>query len=151
LTAFDVRPIAIRLLALAALAAGASPAPSAGLTFERKSLSVTAQPGQHVVHADFPFRNDGDRTVTITSLETSCRCTSADCSKKSYAPGEKDAVGVDFAVGAQSGLVVQSVTVTTDGPELEPFTLVLRVTIPDPANPKSSGPSLRNDPLAVLH
>jgi hypothetical protein len=126
----------IRLVALAATLVSASHALAAGLSWERQSIAVTAQPGQRVVHVDFPFRNAGDKTVTITSLETSCRCTSADCSKKSYAPGEKDAVGVDFAVGAQSGVVVQSVTVTTDGPEAEPFTLTLRVTIPDPANPK---------------
>jgi uncharacterized protein DUF1573 len=126
----------IRLLVTIACLGAASPAVAAGLSWERQTIAVTAQPGQHVVHVDFPFRNAGDKTVTITSLETSCRCTSADCSKKSYAPGEKDAVGVDFAVGAQSGLVVQSVTVTTDGPELEPFTLILRITIPDPANPK---------------
>jgi hypothetical protein len=125
----------IRFLILGAILAGASSAPAAGLAWERQSISVTAQPGQRVVHVDFPFRNAGDKAVTITSLETSCRCTSADCSKKTYAPGEKDAIGVDFAVGAQSGLVVQSVTVTTDGPELEPFTLTLRITLPDPANP----------------
>jgi hypothetical protein len=126
----------IRFLVLSAFLGAVSPTLAAGLSWERQSIAVNARPGEHVVHVDFPFRNAGDKTVTITSLETSCRCTSADCSKKSYAPGERDAVGVDFAVGAQSGLVVQSVTVTTDGPELEPFTLVLRITIPEPANPK---------------
>jgi hypothetical protein len=133
---FSISGIGIRLLLPAALLGGAPCALAAGLSWERQSIEVTARPGQRVVHADFPFRNAGDRTVTITSLETSCRCTSADCSRKSYVPGERDAIGVDFAVGAQSGLVVQSVTVTTDGPEPEPFTLVLRITIPDPANPK---------------
>jgi hypothetical protein len=126
----------IRILLLAAVLGGASSALADGLSWERRSISVTAQPGQRVVHVDFPFRNEGDKAVTITSLETSCRCTSADSAKKTYAPGEKDSIGVDFTVGAQSGVVVRSVTVTTDGPEPEPFTLTLRVTIPEPANPR---------------
>jgi hypothetical protein len=120
------------ILALGLLC-GASSALAAGhLKWECQNIEVTADPGQKVVHVDFPFRNAGDRAVTLISVETSCRCTSADTAKKVYAPGEKDAVGVDFAVGAQTGTVVQSVTVTTDGPELEPFYLTIRVTIPGP-------------------
>jgi hypothetical protein len=121
-------------------ALGALIAPSlkaAGLLkWDRQSIEVTAQPGQRVVHAAFPFENVGDKPLTIVSVETSCRCTSADSAKKVYSPGEKDAISVDFAVGGQEGVVVQSVTVTTDGPELEPFTLVLRVTIPASAPAK---------------
>lgn len=111
-------------------------ASGAGLVWERENIQVTAQPGQRVVRVEFPFRNAGDKVVTIASVETSCRCTSADSSKKSYAPGERDAITVDFAVGGQEGVVYQSVTVTTDGPELNPFTLSLRVTIPPPATAK---------------
>jgi hypothetical protein len=103
------------------------------LEWERTSVEITVQPGQRVVHAEFPFRNAGDKVVHLLSVETSCRCTSADSTKKSYAPGEKDAIRVDFAVGGQEGAVIQSVTVTTDGPELSPFTLSLRVIIPRPA------------------
>jgi hypothetical protein len=125
-----LRPLLASLLGIAALA---SPVLAAGhLRWECQNIEVTAEPGQKVVHVDFPFRNSGDRAVTLISVETSCRCTAADTAKKIYAPGEKDAVGVDFAVGAQTGTVVQSVTVTTDGPELEPFYLTLRVTIPGP-------------------
>jgi hypothetical protein len=104
------------------------------LAWERESIAVTALPGQQVVHVEFPFRNSGDKPVTIVSVETSCRCTCADTSKKVYAPGERDALAVDLAVGAREGVVVQSVTVTTDGAEAEPVYLTLRVTIP-PASP----------------
>jgi Protein of unknown function (DUF1573) len=125
-------------LALGVLVA-ASPSMAAGLQWERESIEATAQPGQKVVHVEFPFRNAGDRMVTILSVETSCRCTSADTSKKIYAPGEKDAVSVDFAVGGWTGVVDKDVTVTTDGPELKPVVLSLRVTIlpPAPAKPAS--------------
>jgi hypothetical protein len=107
----------------------ASPAWATGLQWERESIDATAQPGQRVVHAEFPFRNAGDRVVTITSVETSCRCTTADTSRKSYAPGDKDSLNVDFTVGANEGVVEKTVTVTTDGPEPKPFVLSLRVTI----------------------
>jgi Protein of unknown function (DUF1573) len=112
-----------------ALLAAATPAFSAGLQWDRESVDVTAQPDARVVHVDFPFRNTSDRVITIVSVETSCRCTSADTAKTTYAPGEKDVVGVDFTVGAQSGVVEKSVTVTTDGPELKPVVLSLRITI----------------------
>jgi hypothetical protein len=121
---------------MALAAALASPAHAAGLEWERREAAVTARPGQRVIHVAFPFRNAGDKVVTIVSVETSCHCTSADTSKRSYSPGETDALGVDFTLGAQDGVVVQSVTVTTDGPELQPFVLTLRVTIPAAAPPR---------------
>jgi hypothetical protein len=108
----------------------ALPASAAGLAFEHDSIEVAVRAGQKVVHVEFPFHNSGDKPVTIMSVETSCRCTSADTSKRTYAPGEKDAVSVDFTVGGQEGAVVKTVTVATDGPELAPFTLTLRVDIP---------------------
>jgi hypothetical protein len=117
---------------------GASAAAGAGLQWEREAVEVTARPGQKVVHAEFPFRNAGDRVVTITSVETSCRCTTADTAKKSYAPGERDAVLVDFTVGANEGVVDKTVTVTTDGPETKPVVLAMRITIPAPAKAPAS-------------
>jgi hypothetical protein len=121
-----------RTLAFIAIAAclGTPAARAAGLQWQTERVEAAALPGQRVVHAEFPFRNAGDRTVTILSVETSCRCTTADTAKKSYAPGERDAVLVDFTVGANEGVVEKTVTVTTDGPEPGPFVLALRVTIP---------------------
>jgi hypothetical protein len=129
----------VRLLTLLAVAA-ASPAPAGVLAWERVHVDATAKPGQRVVHVAFPFRNAGDTPVTILSVETSCRCTSASTAKATYAPGEKDEVGVDFSVGAWTGVVDKDVTVTTDGPEAKPVVLSLRVTIPDAQPAKSQGP-----------
>jgi hypothetical protein len=128
----------IALLSLFCLMGAASQALADGLKWECDSLEATAQPGQRVVHVQFPFRNAGDKAVSIVSLETSCRCTSAYTLKKSYAPGEKDVVGVDFTVGGWTGVVDKEVTVTTDGPEAKPVVLSLRVTIL-PAPPAKPG------------
>lgn len=119
---------------------GVSRACAAGLAWERQLAEASAQPGQKVVHATFPFRNAGDRVVTITSVETSCHCTRAETSKRSYGPGESDAVSVDFTVGGWTGVVDKEVTVTTDGAEAKPVVLTLRVTILEAAAAKPPAP-----------
>lgn len=83
-----------------------------------------------MVMFDFPFRNDGDRAVTLVSVDTSCRCLSVDIPRKIYAPGETGDLRVAFAVGGGTGLLEKSVTVTTDEARAEPVRLVLRVTVP---------------------
>jgi hypothetical protein len=128
----------IALLSLFCLMGAASAALADGFKWERESIEATAQPGQRVVHVQFPFQNAGDKAVTIVSLETSCRCTSAYTPKKSYAPGEKDVVSVDFTVGGWTGVVDKDVTVTTDGPEPKPVVLSLRVTILPPLPAKQA-------------
>lgn len=119
------------MLLILGFACAAPTAEAAGrLEWNRTDVAVTAKPGQKVVHVDFPFRNAGDQPVNVVSVETSCRCTSAESSKRTYAPGEKDTLGVDVALAGQDGLVVKSVTVATDGPELQPVCLTIRITIP---------------------
>ncbi len=113
----------------------ADPARAAGLLqWDRDLIEVAAKEGQKLVHVAFPFRNAGDKPVTIVSVETSCRCTSAETSKDTFAPGEKGTLAVDMRVGGQEGVVEKSVTVATDGAEPKPFVLSLRVTIPAAAN-----------------
>lgn len=122
------------LLAIVGLACAMPSARASGrLDWDRTSIDVTAKPGEKVIHVDFPFRNAGDRPVTLVSVETSCRCTSAETSKRTYAPGEKDVMGVDVSLVGQDGLITKSVTVATDGPELQPVCLTVRIRIPDSA------------------
>ncbi len=121
------------LFGLAAICA--SPARAAGLLqWERDHIEVATKEGQKVVHVTFPFRNSGDKPVTIVSVDTSCRCTSAETAKDTYAPGEKGILAVEMKIGGQEGVVDKSVTVTTDGAEPAPFVLSLRVTIPPTGN-----------------
>src|SRR5580698_7433373 len=109
----------------------AGPSPAAGLLqWDREQIEVAAKEGQKLVQVAFPFRNAGDKPVTIVSVDTSCRCTSAETAKDTYAPGEKGTLAVEMKVGGQEGMVEKSVTVTTDGAEPKPFVLSLRVTIP---------------------
>jgi hypothetical protein len=109
----------------------AEPARAAGLLqWDFDHIEVAAKKGQTAVQVAFPFRNVGDKPVTIVSVETSCRCTSAETAKDAYAPGEKGTLAVEMKVGGQEGVVEKSVTVTTDGAEPKAFVLSLRVTLP---------------------
>jgi hypothetical protein len=117
-----------RLPLLAALAAAVAALPAAaGLDWETKAVKAAAVPGQRIVRAAFPFRNAGPRVVTVVSIETSCRCLSADAGRKTFLPGEKGSVEVAFSVGNQEGIAVKSVTVQTDEPQADPVRLVLQV------------------------
>jgi hypothetical protein len=121
------------MLGLAAICA--APARAEGLLrWDHDHIEVAAKEGQKVVHVSFRFRNTGDKPVSIVSVETSCRCTSAETSKSTYAPGEKGTLAVEMKVGGQEGIVDKSVTVTTDGAEPTPFILSLRVRILTAAN-----------------
>jgi len=111
------------------LTAPASLAMEAALAWDTQLISVSAAPGQRVVHSSFGFRNASASPVAILSLETSCRCTSADSDKRTYAPGEKGKVEVTFAIGDQEGVQEKAVTVSTDEPGARPSILVLRVAI----------------------
>jgi hypothetical protein len=124
-----IRRLVTVLLGLAAICA--VPAGAAGiLQWNCEHAEVAAKEGQKVVHVDFAFRNAGDKPVTIVSVETSCRCTTAETSKTTFAPGEKGTLAVEMRIGGQEGVVDKSVTVSTDGAEPAPFILSLRVTIP---------------------
>src|SRR5580658_5687205 len=114
------------VLAICLLGA-ASQAWATGLVWDRLNIDVAAQPGQRVVSVSFPFRNSESGPVTLVSIETSCRCLSADVPKMRYGPGEKGAVGVDFTVGNQTGVQDKSVIITTDDVREKPVRLVLRV------------------------
>ena len=120
------------LLAILALAlpSTASPARAAGLAWARTSVEVTARPGQRVVDFEFPFQNNGEKPVTLVSIEASCRCLAVNGTRKTYGPGEKGVVGAAFAVGEKPGVREESITVKTDEPDAKPVELLLRVNVP---------------------
>lgn len=100
------------------------------LTWERDQIEATAGPDTPEVAADFPFRNQGDRPVTITEVKTSCGCTTALLANRVYPPGASGKIHVVFTVGDRTGTQEKFVTVTTDAPgEDEPQELELRIAI----------------------
>jgi hypothetical protein len=84
---------------------------------------------QKKVKVGFPFKNNSDHPVAITSVKTDCECVTAGLSAESCPPGRKAQVIVLFDVAGRTGQQEQTITVTTDEPNQPPTQLLLRVNI----------------------
>lgn len=78
-----------------------------------------------VVKHDFTLKNDSERILNITGVDTSCGCTVSDTQDTNLASGEETLIEVSFDSKGYSGPVSQYVYVNTDSLE-EP---VIRFTI----------------------
>src|SRR5690242_18133515 len=100
------------------------------LRWEARELSFKPEPTAQTVVADFAFTNSGDHPVTVTSLKTSCGCTTAKLEKKTYQPKEKGSITATFVVGTHEGLQTKKVIVETDDKAESTVLLTLRVQLP---------------------
>lgn len=101
----------------------------AGLTWESTYCEVRVPANQKEVLADFAFKNTSSAPLVISSLDTSCGCTSAKVDAKQIAAGEKGAVHVRFDIGGRKGEQVKGVVVKTSDHAKQ--TLTLKVLIQD--------------------
>ena len=100
----------------------------ARLTWESKSIQLTAKPGQSSVSVDFICRNIGEGPVVINKMNTSCGCTTAQVPRKTIEPGESGLIKGQFDFGAREGIQRKRFEVfTSDGKKQ---TLYLTVDIP---------------------
>src|SRR5271169_4582548 len=99
----------LQLALVLCLLGAAPPSWAEGLVWERRSIEITAQPGQRVITVDFPFRNEGSKAVALVTVETSCRCLAAEVSRNTCNPGERGDVVAAFSVGAQRGRQEKSI------------------------------------------
>ncbi len=83
------------------------------------------------VVAEFEFVNDGDSPVKITSIKTTCGCTTAKLAKRTYQPGEGGKIVSTFTIGKRRGTQVKEIKVHTDHPDHPSHVLVIRVKIPE--------------------
>jgi len=65
----------------------------------------------------FTFKNDGEETLKIGKLKTSCGCTAALISRDTIEPGEKGEVKVTFSSGKFKGNTSKTVTVPSNDPK----------------------------------
>ena len=104
----------------------------AGLIWETSYREVRVTANEKEVLADFGFKNTGSERIDISSMQTSCGCTSAKVDSKQILPGESGAVHVRFDVGGRKGEQVKGVVVKTSDRAKQ--SLVLRVLIQDPVS-----------------
>jgi len=73
------------------------------LTWNTERIDLTTKPGDKEAVGLFRFENNSQKTVTITSVQPSCGCTTAALEKRIYAPGEKGEIKAVFTLGDRVG------------------------------------------------
>lgn len=119
-----------RLGLLVVLMVGLAGVASGQVSWDTKTLDLEMSPGLTDLEGEFIFTNKGEAEVTITSVTTSCGCTTAALEQKTYGPGESGQIEVAFQVGDRVGKQIKKIVVRTDDPATPVTTLTLRATIP---------------------
>ncbi len=79
----------------------------AGLSWESKSIRLTAAPEQSSADVEFFFQNSGSDTVVINEVKSSCGCTTAAIDKKVIGPDDHGSIKGHFNFGPREGLQQQ--------------------------------------------
>jgi hypothetical protein len=109
---------------------------TAQLQWETRELEFSPSVDQTQVIAHFKFQNVGQSEIKITSVSTSCGCTTAALEKDTVAPGEKGEIAATFNFGKRVGFlentIVEQKTIVVEStdPESPNTSLALKVHIP---------------------
>ncbi len=103
----------------------------AALTWDTQRIALTTRPSDKEAVARFHFVNSGNTTITITSVHSSCGCTTAQLDKYTYGPGESGDINAVFTLGDRVGEQEKTINVTTDEAAARPVQLILHVIIPE--------------------
>lgn len=125
-----------KMLLVLAVLVSLVPGSFAGLQWDQPVQEFQRLPEDRSVEARFTFRNSGKAPITITSIKSSCGCTTARLEKKTYAPGEAGEIMAVFNLGSRTGARRTVVRVTTDENPKEPAILDLRVFVHEPLDVK---------------
>lgn len=104
---------------------------SAALKWETQRIEITTKPSDKEAVGLFRFTNTGDKPVTISSVQSSCGCTTAVLAKNVYGPGESGEIKAVFTIGDRVGEQEKSIFVITDDARDRSLALALHVTIPE--------------------
>lgn len=127
--------ILIGLLLLAACGGAAAGAPRIAL--EAATLELGEMPNGRIAEREVAVRNDGDAPLVVSSVITSCGCTTAALEPMTLAPGESGALRVTFDSGAHGpdlrGPLMREVTLMSNDPATPEAVLSVTATILPPA------------------
>ena len=101
------------------------------LVWEKTQIELTTNVGQESVEASFRFKNKGVNSVTILETRSSCGCTVASLTKKTFLSEDEGELKVVFVVGEYTGIKVQDITVVSSDDPAHPAILTLKVDIPE--------------------
>lgn len=103
----------------------------ADLVLETPVIEVRPKPEDETATITFTFRNNGTRTVSVLSVDSSCSCLSAGMDKTVYAPGEQGVGKAEFKVSAITGQRSSSLQVQTDDPAQPQWTIPFNILVPE--------------------
>jgi hypothetical protein len=121
-------PSLIKYLIIVALLPGAC---FGSLVWENQSVDLRAKPHELQMTGVFRFRNTGTFPVTITTLQPSCGCTTAELTKRTYLPTETGEIRAVYKLNGVTGEQRKYITVTTDDPTAETVQLNLHINVPE--------------------
>lgn len=101
----------------------------AELKWDQTTLELNPSVGAKQAVGQFKYKNVGDRVVRITSVKTSCGCTTTALKKNDVAPGESGEITATFTIGNRTGLQQKTVNVETDDPQNKTMVLLLKANI----------------------
>jgi len=84
------------------------------LVWENPAQEFQRRPEDKELAVNFAFKNAGTQPVTITKINSSCGCTTAELPKKTCQPGEGGNLTAKFTFGGRRGAQSKSIAVTTD-------------------------------------
>ena len=100
----------------------------AELVWDRRQIVIEATPDQTESVVEYPFRNAGDKPVSVLEVKSDCGCTVARLDKLQYAPGEEGKIPVTFTFGERNGEQTRTIKVKTDDGRPETLlTLVVQI------------------------
>ena len=112
--------------------APAGPADAAGkptLSFGTTTHDFGIVSDDKPVTYKFEFTNTSDRVVTIKNVQTSCGCTTAPLTKRTFAPGESYGIDVTFNPQNRRGRELKTIHVDTDDAGFPRYDLQISVEI----------------------
>ena len=125
-----LRPLlSLALVAALSLVAGPNEASAASIAFESETMSVVVLPDQTQANGEFSFRNVGNHSVSVTSIEPSCSCVAAHSPQRSYAPGESGKISFVYTSSDRGGADEKTISVMTDEPGSAPTELTVKARI----------------------
>lgn len=102
------------LMVLALTLAGVA---QAKLEWQTTRLEFTPELGTKQVSGAYVFKNVGQQVVKVLRTQTTCGCTTANLTKREYAPGESGTIEVTMSMPEDGGRRHKQIIVHTDDPD----------------------------------
>jgi len=122
--------------ALLTACGAAAPQGAPQIAPETTRLELGDVPNGQIITRDVVLRNDGDATLVVQDLSTSCGCTTATIDPVQIEPGQSATLHVAFDSGAHgpdlTGPMIRQVYVSSNDPAQPQLTVDLAVNVTPP-------------------